>query len=105
MNRFLKLLLDCISKSGNQEPSYEELLKRREWKDKRLKILKRDSFKCRCCHKRKDPLQAHHLYYLIHEDGRKALPWEYEDSALITLCRDCHKRFHELYKPEWKRIK
>jgi len=37
-------------------------------------------------------LNVHHKYYI---QGHK--PWEYENDALITLCEDCHKRWHENY--------
>src|SRR5689334_11684120 len=35
-------------------------------------------------------LQVHHTYYV-----QNKRPWEYLDSALITLCPDCHKREHQ----------
>lgn len=34
-------------------------------------------------------LELHHRYYL-----RSALPWQYEDEALITLCNWCHREVH-----------
>lgn len=39
----------------------------------------------------KDPgLNIHHKYYI-----QKNKPWEYDDEALITLCEDCHKNYHQ----------
>ncbi len=35
------------------------------------------------------PLHVHHLYYI---KGKE--PWDYKDSALITLCADCHQKRH-----------
>lgn len=35
-------------------------------------------------------LEVHHTYYIDEK-----LPWEYPDSALITLCSSCHKELHE----------
>lgn len=35
-------------------------------------------------------LQVHHIYY---QQGY--LPWDYPDSALITLCQECHHKRHE----------
>lgn len=35
-------------------------------------------------------LHVHHKYYI--ED---ALPWEYEDEALVTYCNNCHLKWHE----------
>ena len=37
-------------------------------------------------------LNVHHKYYI---QGHK--PWEYKGDALITLCEDCHRRWHEDY--------
>lgn len=37
-------------------------------------------------------LNIHHKFYI---QGHK--PWEYNDEALVTLCEDCHKRWHENY--------
>jgi 5-methylcytosine-specific restriction endonuclease McrA len=37
-------------------------------------------------------LNVHHKYYI---QGHK--PWDYKDDALVTLCEDCHKRWHEDY--------
>lgn len=33
----------------NMKKTYKENLKNPKWQKKRLKILKRDDFKCRCC--------------------------------------------------------
>lgn len=68
---------------------YLQLLKDGRWQRKRLVIMQRDDFKCRDCGTTND-LNVHHLRYLI---GRK--PWEYENTDLITLCGDCHKKWHE----------
>lgn len=73
--------------------SYEELLNSEEWQQKRLSILKRDYFKCRYCGS-KHNLQVHHKYYKKYPDGQKVKPWNYPDDALITLCRECHKKVH-----------
>ncbi|MCQ2342172.1 MAG: hypothetical protein MJZ75_01575 [Paludibacteraceae bacterium] len=35
-------------------------------------------------------LQVHHKYYI-----RGAHAWEYHNNALITLCSECHKAFHQ----------
>ena len=35
-------------------------------------------------------LNIHHKYYIR---GKK--PWQYDNSALVTLCEDCHKKRHE----------
>ena len=76
-------------------PSYDELLKRDEWRTKRLQIIARDGHRCRMCDSRHN-LDVHHLYYSKYPDGRKVIPWNYPDDALITLCRDCHNKTHQM---------
>ena len=69
----------------------EQYLKQLEsplWAEKRLMILKRDEYQCRLCGSRHN-LQVHHIKY---SKGKRA--WEYPNSALITLCEDCHNKVH-----------
>ena len=40
------------------------------------------------------PLHVHHQYYI---KGKE--PWDYDDSALITLCADCHQNRHSSSVP------
>ena len=63
--------------------NYSELLKSPKWQKKRLEILSRDNFKCKCCGDEETQLQVHHLEY-------KGKPWEVDSSKLVTLCADCH---------------
>lgn len=77
--------------------TYDDLLQRKEWKDKRLKILKRDNYQCKYCHSN-DSLNIHHKYYSIYPTGLKVEPWNYPDDALITLCEHCHHKLHERKK-------
>jgi len=75
-----------------QEP-YALLLTKQEWYEKRNQILARDKYRCRVC-SRSDVdndiiLQVHHKYYVEGLD-----PWEYRDSALVTLCEECHQKLH-----------
>ena len=72
---------------------YTEQLKTKEWKSKREEILKRDEYKCTECNTTKN-LHVHHLYYT---DGKMA--WEYDDDALVTLCRHHHKLRHKEEPP------
>lgn len=71
---------------------YTKLLKDPKWKSKRLEILERDNNTCSGCGKT-DNLQVHHLIY---ED---APPWESRNEDLITLCKLCHKEWHNKHKP------
>jgi hypothetical protein len=84
-----------------------------EWREKRHEIILRDRWKCQECFKeaeatplnmtnfdmpffiQKEPpilLQVHHKYYI---KGNRA--WEYDDTALITWCSECHTKFHKMY--------
>ena len=38
-------------------------------------------------------LHVHHKYYIF-----RNLPWEYKNSALVTLCHKCHSKIHEKEK-------
>ena len=73
------------------------MLKKPEWQEKRKRILKRDGYKCRYCSS-KTNLHVHHKFYLRYPDNTKALPWDYPDDVLITLCYNCHKKVHQSKK-------
>ena len=76
-----------------QKDNYKELFKRPEWQKLRLKIFKRDKFKCQRCGSKENNLQVHHKIYIV---GNK--PWEYPNYYLITLCDKCHKYETRNYK-------
>jgi 5-methylcytosine-specific restriction endonuclease McrA len=57
--------------------------------NKRKEILLRDSYRCFSC-KTTTNLQVHHKYYLKDREI-----WDYPNTALITLCKDCHKQLHD----------
>lgn len=59
-----------------------------EWLDKRKEILLRDGYKCFLC-KATIHLQVHHKYYLKDKEI-----WDYPNTALMTLCKDCHEKLH-----------
>lgn len=86
-----------IYSNGNKNLSYEDLLKTKEWSQKRLKILNRDNHKCVYCGKTYS-LQVHHKYYSKYPNGLRVYPWNYPDDALITLCDECHKKVHNKKK-------
>lgn len=73
--------------------SYSEKLVDDRWHKKKTEILRRDKFKCRLCGA-SDNLNVHHRYYIYHAD-----PWQYPNSALITLCQSCHELVHATLAP------
>lgn len=70
--------------------TYSEKLLGFEWGQKRLRILKRDEFRCISCGADKK-LHVHHIVYI---NGRE--PWQYRDGDLITYCESCHEWEHEI---------
>lgn len=72
---------------------YSKLLRRKEWKLKRIVILERDSHICQKCGKQGGSLHVHHKLYI---NGK--MPWEYSDNHLITLCGPCHMHEHKTTK-------
>jgi len=72
---------------------YSKLLTSSKWKNKRKTILKRDLHVCQICSISKDILHVHHKYYVVNKK-----PWEYPDTALITLCEECHSEVHNTTK-------
>lgn len=50
----------------------------------------RDNFTCQDCQEKGDRLHVHHKYYLSN-----VLPWEIDNSALVSLCKSCHSERHK----------
>jgi len=63
--------------------TYAEKLRDPRWQKKRLVILQRDRFSCRCCGDTKTTLNIHHLSYC-------GDPWDSKDADLLTVCEHCH---------------
>lgn len=72
--------------------TYTEKLKDPRWQKQRLEIMNRDNFRCQHCNSADKTLHIHHKYYTSIE------PWEYPNTALITLCWDCHEIEEESLK-------
>jgi len=68
---------------------YGQKLRDPRWQRKRLEIMQRDEFKCRLCGDHEATLNVHHLLY-----QRGADPWDYRDTALLTVCEACHEELH-----------
>lgn len=68
-----------------------------EYRKMKKRVRKRDNNTCQCCgyysnKKTNHNLEVHHIYgYKDHLDYRT------EEDNCITLCNDCHKRYHSLY--------
>lgn len=66
--------------------TYQKKLIHPKWQQKRLEIINRDNCTCRFCSDKNTQLDVHHKYY---KPG--AEPWEYDSSALVSVCRPCHQ--------------
>lgn len=77
-----------VNPPTRNDPEYRRMKKR---------VRERDNFTCQCCGYRNTKkvnhgLEVHHIYgYKDHLDYRV------EDSNCITLCNDCHKKYHTIY--------
>lgn len=80
-----------------KQGSYREHLFDKRWLIKKAGILERDGGRCAICGST-DHLVVHHKQYHMTSDGKKFLPWMYEDKYLVTLCEKCHRRGHAQYK-------
>jgi hypothetical protein len=66
--------------------TYLQKLRDPRWQKKRLEVFARDEWACQRCFDSESTLHVHHCYYL-----RNAEPWDYDLSALETLCETCHQ--------------
>lgn len=95
-------LTDILAGAQTSQDSrtYAEKLKDPRWQRKRLEILERDGWACVKCGETTNTLQVHHRYYNFGTD-----PWEYPNTALVTLCDECHKEEQGLSKEAWELLK
>lgn len=92
--RSYSTILPGFERIQQRKPSsHSHLLNTEEWRNKRLKIIKRDNCRCVYCGNRFH-LHVHHKYYSAYPNGVLVDPWNYPDDALVTLCAYCHQRVH-----------
>ncbi len=82
-----------IGNRSTRDPSdagrrdYAAALTDPRWQRKRLEIMQRDGWACTRCGDAESQLHVHHSAY----NGK---PWECPDSAMFTLCHECHSKQH-----------
>lgn len=76
---------------------YDLLLNDSRWLNCRDRILERDNHKCLWCGST-TALQIHHKYYHKLPNNNLVNPWEYEDDCFMTLCKNCHEKWHEKHQ-------
>jgi hypothetical protein len=77
---------------------YQELLLDDRWKKKRQEIINRDNGSCFICKSNLELHVHHRQYHFYTSSNRFRLPWDYEQHLLITLCKKCHTKGHQLYQ-------
>ena len=70
---------------------YNLQLQQKQWIEKSKKIKKRDFYECNNCGNEFN-LEVHHIEYI-----KNRYAWDYPNSHLIRLCKDCHEIEHNLY--------
>lgn len=87
--KYVELLFKSVKdKKENVKKQYHQDLKHPKWLRKALTIKLRDK-QCVLCGSHLN-LQVHHTKYI---KGKRA--WEYPNSTLVTLCKDCHQKVHQ----------
>jgi 5-methylcytosine-specific restriction endonuclease McrA len=71
-------------KPATPQKTYSEKLRDPRWQEMRLRVMQRDGFMCRDCHRSDSELQVHHCFY------EKGNPWDTDPDLLMTLCAFCH---------------
>lgn len=66
--------------------SYQQKLLNPLWQKKRLEILQRDEWRCQRCDRADKTLHVHHRVYYESD------PWNIPNTALETLCDECHEQ-------------
>lgn len=94
---FIVIGFVSVGTREDEQPTYEDLLQKDEWKKRRDEILARDGHRCVKC-KSANNLQVHHRYYAMYPNNEMAKPWDYPDDALVTLCKNCHAKEHMNHK-------
>ena len=95
--------LDLLEKHQGRL-SYEDKLSCLEWREKRNIIIDRDGNLCRSCGK-SHYLEVHHTFYALdclpwqYSNDSDCLPSEESNDSLITLCNNCHEKWHEKHTP------
>ena len=78
---------------AKEKSDYQKKLEDPRWQLKKAAILIRDKGVCQLCGSNENSIHVHHKYYLYNVD-----PWDYPDSALVTICFECHAEQTELSK-------
>lgn len=62
------------------------------WKRKRVRILRRDGYRCQICKRYGRIKEATIVHHKIPKELRPDLAWD--DNNLESVCMSCHNRLH-----------
>ena len=80
---------NCRIRKLGLAADYQSYLKSDLWAEQRLRVLKRDRFKCQGCAEK--ATEVHHIKYTKKTLSGKATYW------MVSVCRNCHQ-FIEFYE-------
>lgn len=63
-----------------------------KWKQKRIRILKRDHYLCQECKKYGKRVDAQTVHHIKHVEEHPE--FAFVDSNLVSLCNACHNKAH-----------
>lgn len=76
------------------DKKYQKYLDSPQWKSKRMRVLKRDKFRCQRCKKARATQVHHRTYIRLYKEKLK---------DLVAICKTCHEEIHGI-KPEKKSL-
>lgn len=85
-----------VQKVERYPKAYRDSIKTPEWRRKRLVVLKRDNYQCKCCLNAK-ATEVHHIVY--DNLGNEAY------FELVSVCKPCHEKLHCMTKDEYQNEK
>jgi 5-methylcytosine-specific restriction protein A len=81
-------VLEQIERETPQLGDYERWLRSKEWKELRLRVLKRDNYVCQACRSEDPQHRATTAHHLTMRYGFAPPLW-----CLVAVCASCHSRF------------
>lgn len=81
-----KIKVEKYKKLTLEEDKYADS----RWVALRKRVLERDKYTCKLCGRKNSIMNVHHSKYI----GKHI--WDTPMEYLITLCKNCHERFHNI---------
>lgn len=105
--RDIEVYKEVIEKYFRSNKDYINFHNTRDWKRKRVVILKRDGYQCRECKRYGKVTEANTVHHVLPIEERYDL--RLNNNNLISLCEGCHESLHDKFSDrlsklgsEWK---